>query len=78
MPFNHQLALIGERPIQMMEKQALCVSMILNICLGSFKPELNMAQPIMTNSKVPRSKLTLFNTLVCDIGGVDEGKDSMC
>ena len=56
----------------MMEKQALGVSMILNICLGSFKPELNMAQPIMTNSKVPRSKLTLFNRLVCEIRGVDE------
>ena len=25
-PFNRQLALIGERPIQMMEKQALCDS----------------------------------------------------
>ena len=77
MPFNRRLALIGERPIQMMEKQALCVAMILNIFLDSFKSELNTAQPIMTNSKVPRSKLTLFNRLVCEIRGVDEGKDSM-
>ena len=53
-------------------------AMILNIFPDYFKPELNMAQQIMTNSKVTRSKLTLFNTLVCDIGGVDEGKDSMC
>ena len=53
------------------------VAMILNIFLDSFKPELNMAQSIMTNSKVPRSKLTFFNRLVCEIRGVDIGKDSM-
>ena len=53
------------------------VAMILNIFLDSFKPELNMAQSIMTNAKVPRSKLTLFNRLVCEIKEVDIGKDSM-
>ena len=53
------------------------VAIILNIFLDSFKPELNMAQPIMTNFKVPRSKLTLFKRLVREIRGVDEGKDLM-
>ena len=53
------------------------VAIILNIFLDSFKPELNMAQPIMTKFKVPRSKLTLFKRLVREIRGVDEGKDLM-